>query len=174
LGYYLYFCPVIFLQGTKNKKMENKIFKTLRVVNTLLIVVVVCFIFTLLAFAMMPSQAETAAAGATTGANPVAPAPAALSAEATKGKEIFTNNCAACHASTDEVVVGPGLKGIESRRDAAWVEKWVQNPQKVLAGGDKYANDLFKKFNGTQMTAFPNLGTEDIKNILAFLKESNP
>jgi len=153
--------------------MENKIFKTLRVVNTLLIVVVVCFIFTLLAFAMMPSQAETAAAG--TGTNVVAdPAPAALSAEATKGKEIFTNNCAACHASTDEVVVGPGLKGIESRRDAAWVEKWVQNPQKVLAGGDKYANDLFKKFNGTQMTAFPNLGTEDIKNILAFLKESNP
>jgi hypothetical protein len=67
LGYYLYFCPVIFLQGTKNKKMENKIFKTLRVVNTLLIVVVVCFIFTLLAFAMMPSQAETAAAGTTTG-----------------------------------------------------------------------------------------------------------
>jgi biotin transporter BioY len=76
LGYYLYFCPAIFLQGTKNKKMENKIFKTLRVVNTLLIVVVVCFIFTLLAFAMMPSQAETAAAG--TGTNVVAdPAPAA-------------------------------------------------------------------------------------------------
>ncbi|MFY7826521.1 MAG: c-type cytochrome [Flectobacillus sp.] len=154
--------------------MENKIFKTLRIVNTLLIVVVACFVFTLLAFVMMPNQAETAAAGGSGSQNPVTPVAAALSAEATKGKEIFTNNCASCHASTDEVVVGPGLKGIETRRDAAWVEKWVQNPQKVLASGDKYANDLFKKFNGTQMTAFPNLGTEDIKNILAYVKESNP
>ncbi|WP_026995081.1 c-type cytochrome [Flectobacillus major] len=153
--------------------MENKIFKTLRFINTLLIVVVVCFIFTLLAFVMLPKQ-ETATTA--TGGAPIAAAPAGpdlSNPEIAKGKEVFTNNCSACHAVSDEVVVGPGLKGIDSRRDLAWITKWVQNPQKVIASGDKYANDIFKKFNGTQMTAFPNLGEEDIKGVLAFIKASN-
>lgn len=150
--------------------MENKIFKTLKVVNTLLIVVVLCFIFTLMAFLLLPKGGDVAAA-ANVAAAPAKPAGPDLSDPAVaKGKEIFTNNCSACHAPTDEVVVGPGLKGIETRRDLAWITKWVQNPQKVLASGDKYANDLFKKFNGTQMTAFPNLGEEDIKSLLAYIK----
>jgi hypothetical protein len=61
------------------------------------------------------------------------------------GEQIFKNNCATCHATTDEVVVGPGLKGILERRPIEWIIKWVNNPQKVIKSGDKYAVDLYEK-----------------------------
>lgn len=86
-----------------------------------------------------------------------------------QGEAIFNNNCATCHAKTDEIVVGPGLKGIAKRRPIDWIVKWVNNPQTVISRGDKYAIDLYNKFNKTQMTAFPNLKNEDVKAILAYI-----
>jgi cytochrome c2 len=92
-----------------------------------------------------------------------------LNDEQKHGQELFTNNCTSCHAASDEVVIGPGLKGISQRRPIDWIVKWVHNPQAVIASGDKYAVDLYNKFNKTQMTAFPNLKDEDIKAILAYI-----
>ena len=93
----------------------------------------------------------------------------ALTDEQKHGQELFTNNCASCHAITDEAVVGPGLKGATIRRPVEWILTWVKNPQKVIAGGDKYAVDLYNKYNKAQMTAFPNFKDEDIKSILAYI-----
>ena len=93
----------------------------------------------------------------------------ALTDEQKHGQELFTNNCASCHAITDETVVGPGLKGVTTRRPVDWILTWVKNPQKVIAGGDKYAVDLYNKYNKAQMTAFPNFKNEDIKSILAYI-----
>jgi cytochrome c2 len=96
-----------------------------------------------------------------------------LTDEQKHGQELFANNCASCHNITDEVAVGPGLKGITTRRPVEWIVTWVNNPQKVIASGDKYAVDLFNKFNKTQMTAFPNLKEEDVKAILAYIDSGN-
>jgi mono/diheme cytochrome c family protein len=85
------------------------------------------------------------------------------------GEQIFKNNCATCHATTDEVVVGPGLKGILERRPIEWIIKWVNNPQKVIKSGDKYAVDLYEKFNHAEMTPYPNLKREEIVSILAYI-----
>ncbi|WP_337041556.1 c-type cytochrome [Emticicia sp. 17c] len=90
-----------------------------------------------------------------------------------KGETLFKNNCAQCHAPTNEQVVGPGLAGIESRRDFAWLKKWINNPMGVVASGDKYAVELFNKFNKTQMTAFPNFTDDDVKAILAYVKSAS-
>jgi cbb3-type cytochrome oxidase cytochrome c subunit len=86
------------------------------------------------------------------------------------GKELFDKNCISCHSSRDEMVVGPGLRGITQRRSEEWIVKWVQNPQKVLDGGDKYANDLYLKFNKASMTPFPDLSKEDIGAMLAYIE----
>ncbi|RFS18045.1 cytochrome c [Emticicia sp. C21] len=96
-----------------------------------------------------------------------------LSSIAIKGKALFKDNCAQCHAPTNEQIVGPGLADIESRRDIGWLRKWIRNPQKVLDSKDKYANALYEKFNRTQMTAFPNFTDEDIDAILKYLAESD-
>ena len=93
--------------------------------------------------------------------------------DAAEGETLFKNNCAACHASTDEVLVGPGLKGISERRPIEWIVKWVHNPQAVIASGDKYANDLYNKFNKAAMTPYPNFSEAQIKGIIAYIDASN-
>lgn len=89
------------------------------------------------------------------------------------GEALFKNNCKQCHSAEDKIVVGPGLKGIEDRRDFAWLKAWIQNPDKVIKSGDKYAVDLFNKFNKLQMTAFPAYGDKEIHDILAYVKKAN-
>jgi mono/diheme cytochrome c family protein len=99
----------------------------------------------------------------------VSAAPAG-SGDVAKGEGLFKNNCAQCHAVTAEVVVGPGLAGIEERRDYAWLKNWINNPMGVIGSGDKYANELYLKYNKTQMTAFAAFGDDEIKSILAYVK----
>jgi Cytochrome c len=66
-------------------------------------------------------------------------------------------------------VIGPGLKGISQRRDLDWITKWVQNSGNVIKSGDKYANEIFNKYNKIQMTNFDKLSDEDIKSIVAYI-----
>lgn len=108
------------------------------------------------------AQDSTAAAGA---------APAG-GGDAAKGESLFKNNCAQCHAVTDERVVGPGLKGATTRQDMAWITKWVKNSQAVIASGDPYAVKLYNEYSKAQMTSFPNLSEDDIKGIFAYVDQA--
>ena len=98
---------------------------------------------------------------------------ATFAQDAAEGETLFKNNCAACHNTSDEVLVGPGLKGISERRPIEWIVKWVHNPQAVIASGDKYANDLYNKFNKAAMTPYPNFTDAQIKSIVAYVDASN-
>jgi len=111
------------------------------------------------------AQDSTAAAGA-------APAAAAGGGDAAKGEALFKNNCAQCHAVTDEKVVGPGLKGATTRNSIEWITKWVHNSQAVIASGDPYAVKIYNEYNKAQMTAFPNLSEDDIKGIFAYVDQA--
>jgi cytochrome c2 len=115
----------------------------------------------LLGTGVYAQEAEAAAETSSGSGDPVA------------GETLFKNNCKQCHAFDDKIVVGPGLKGIEDRRDFEWIKKWIQNPDKVVQSGDKYAVDLFNKFNKLQMTAFPSYGDTEVQNILAYVKKAN-
>ncbi len=86
-----------------------------------------------------------------------------------EGEQIYKNNCSTCHAVTDEVVVGPGLKGILQRRTIDWIVPWVHNPQAVIASGDKYAVDLYNKYNKAQMTAYPGYSAAQITSVIAYI-----
>lgn len=101
-----------------------------------------------------------------------APAAAAAGVDLAKGESIFKNNCAQCHAVTDEVIVGPGLKGSTSRHDADWLVKWVRNSQAMIAAGDEYGVMIYNKYNKAQMTSFPNLSVEDINTLFAYVDAS--
>ncbi|MEZ4803341.1 MAG: cytochrome c3 family protein [Gelidibacter sp.] len=92
-----------------------------------------------------------------------------------KGKALFNANCAACH-KLDKPMTGPALRNVEALleeegKDRQWIYDWVHNSAGVLKSGDAYANALFKEYNNTAMTAFPQLSTEDIDNILAYTAE---
>lgn len=86
-----------------------------------------------------------------------------------QGKTLFNNNCSACHAVTNEVVVGPGLQGINERRPLDWLINWIHNPQKMIESGDQYSVDLYNKFNKQIMPAFADLTDQEVQSILAYV-----
>ena len=85
------------------------------------------------------------------------------------GENLFKVNCAQCHVTGDNVVIGPGLKDILKRRNEAWLIPWIRNSQAMIKSGDAYAVKLFEQYNKTVMPTFP-LKDDEIKAILAYVK----
>ncbi len=90
-----------------------------------------------------------------------------------KGKTIFNVNCASCHA-LDRKMTGPMLRNVETRLaeeeglDREWLNTWIRNSAGMIKSGDAYANKIYNEYNGTAMTAFPQLSEQDITDILAY------
>lgn len=117
------------------------------------------------------AQDSTAAGG---GGPAMATPAAAGGGDAEKGKVLFTNNCAQCHAVTEEIVVGPGLKGIQQRAPGKdWLYKWIRNSSALVATGDPYAVQVFNKYQKIQMANFPNLTDSDIDGILTYIDKAS-
>ncbi len=93
--------------------------------------------------------------------------------DAGKGKALFNQNCAACHA-LGRKMTGPALANVETRLseneglDREWLYKWIKNSPGMIKSGDSYANKIYAEYNQAAMTAFPTLSNEDIDNILAY------
>jgi cytochrome c2 len=96
-----------------------------------------------------------------------------LKGDAKKGETLFKTNCTACHA-LDKQVVGPALGGVvdrlkkEQNLGVDWFQKWIKDNKAFRATGDKYANEVFNKFNKVEMQVFPNLSEQDIADILEY------
>lgn len=119
-------------------------------------------------------EKPTEAAAAPVAAAPAAAATAPASGgDAAKGKELFNTNCAACH-NLDKKMTGPALRGVANKYDKAWLYKWINNSSALIASGDAKAKKVFEENNKTVMTAFPQLSTTDIDNIIAYTSEPKP
>jgi mono/diheme cytochrome c family protein len=91
------------------------------------------------------------------------------SASAQDGKALFQANCASCHNPIKDAT-GPALQGVDKRVPSKeWLHNWVHNSAKVIASGDKYANEIYNKWGKTAMTAFPNLSTQEIDAIVTYV-----
>lgn len=88
--------------------------------------------------------------------------------DAAAGAAIFKQKCTACHA-LGKVVIGPDLKGVDSRYDEAWLIKWIKNAPALVASGDPQAVKA-AEFSPAAMSSFPELSDDDVKNILAYVK----
>ncbi|MEX0290434.1 MAG: c-type cytochrome, partial [Flavobacteriaceae bacterium] len=107
---------------------------------------------------------EVAADGDASGGDPV------------KGKQLFNQNCAACHA-LERKMTGPALANVEARLaedeglDKEWLYTWIKNSPGMIADGDAYATKIYAEYNQAAMTAFPTLSDQDIDDILAYTAE---
>ncbi|MGH2593451.1 MAG: c-type cytochrome [Anaerolineae bacterium] len=83
---------------------------------------------------------------------------------AAKGKQIFNQNCATCHAlSPDTIIVGPSLAGIASRAGSRlpdtdarqYLELSILKPDAYIVQGfsDTMPKDLGKKLTGEELDA---------------------
>lgn len=126
----------------------------------------------MLTFSFSSFSQATPQAAATTAA-PTAAAPAAATGgDAAAGKALFNSNCAACH-KLDAKSTGPALRGVKEKHDMAWIYDWVHNSSAVIKSGDPKAVALFAEYKSV-MTAFPQLSTTDIDNIIAYTSEPKP
>ena len=95
------------------------------------------------------------------------------------GKQLFNQNCAACHA-LNRKMTGPALANVEQRLyedeglNKEWLYTWIKNPAGMISSGDSYANRIYNEYNKAAMTAFPTLSNADIDNILAYTAAPAP
>lgn len=85
------------------------------------------------------------------------------------GSDMFRANCGACHTVGKGKLVGPDLKGVETRHTEAWILKWVKGSQAMVQAGDKDAVKLFADNNSITMPDQP-LNDDEIKSVLAYIK----
>ena len=83
------------------------------------------------------------------------------------GKKIFNANCASCHKLQGKLI-GPELGAVEDRRANDWLKAWIKDNAALRASGDADAIAIFNEYNGSVMTAFPQLSDADIDAILAY------
>ena len=76
--------------------------------------------------------------------------------------------CKACHTIGGGKLVGPDLKGITERRDEAWLIKFIQNSQALVAAGDETAVKVFNENSKIPMPAH-NLTDDQVKGILKYI-----
>jgi len=51
---------------------------------------------------------------------------------ATKGEAVAGTKCTSCHKLTEEKLVGPGWKGVTSRRTPHWIMNFITNPDPMI------------------------------------------
>lgn len=92
-----------------------------------------------------------------------------------RGEELFRTRCASCHtigAEKDSLAalrsIGPDLAGVTKVRERAWLERWLKEPDRLLAEKDPIATALFERYN---RIAMPNLRLSrvDIEALVAYL-----
>ena len=74
---------------------------------------------------------------------------------AQSGEELFTTSCVACHTTTNDRLVGPGLAGVQDRRDREWLLSFITEPDRMISDGDTIATRLLAEY----AVPMPNLGT---------------
>lgn len=93
-------------------------------------------------------------------------------ASAADGKTVFKQNCAVCHALSDQKITGPGLKGVADRVPKGdWLFNWVKNNEKLIKAGDPYAVKVFNDNSHTSMTVFEGVvSDDDLKAVVEYIK----
>ncbi len=96
-----------------------------------------------------------------------------------KGETLFRSRCASCHtigpeedAGADKRRLGPDLLGVTRKRDAAWLTRWLKEPDKMLAEKDPTVMAMLAEYNNVPM---PNLRLSDvdIQNLLSYMEEES-
>jgi len=88
-------------------------------------------------------------------------------------EEYFATNCVSCHTIGGGRLTGPDLKNVLDRKDKAWLEKFIQNPQGTINSGDAYASKLLKEARGVVMPTIANMNPAMARALLKFIKDES-
>jgi protein SCO1/2 len=74
--------------------------------------------------------------------------------DTSQGIYLFRTRCASCHTIGQGDRLGPDLRGVVGSRDHAWLLRWIQNPDRMIAARDPIALQLMGRYRNLPM---PNL-----------------
>jgi hypothetical protein len=86
---------------------------------------------------------------------------------------LFRDQCSSCHFIHYEGRYAPALGSVSKRLPREWLIPFIQNSQKVIRGGDKYAQDLFDRYHKRVMVPMEFLTEDDITDILNYIAFSS-
>ncbi len=91
-------------------------------------------------------------------------------AMAESGEKIQSVKCSSCHKLTDEKLVGPGWKGVTSRRKPEWIMNFISNPDPMIDKDPELQAQL-----ELCLVRMPNQGLTDIdaRHILEFMRKND-
>jgi protein SCO1/2 len=91
------------------------------------------------------------------------------------GEYLFRNRCASCHgigASAASERIGPDLLDVTRRRERAWLERWLAEPDVMLEEKDPIAVALHEQYGQLTM---PNmrLSEKDVGDLVGYLERES-
>jgi len=92
-------------------------------------------------------------------------------ARAQDAAAFFKQNCVSCHTIGGGRLTGPDLKDVTTRRDHAWLLRFVSDPKALIDSGDPVATQLFQEARGVLMPTLPGL-TPDMVDAIILLIEA--
>ena len=89
---------------------------------------------------------------------------------ARKGEEASGVKCASCHKMTDERLVGPGWKGVTTRRTPHWIMNFITNPDPMIEKDPELQAQL-----EICLVRMPNqnLNDDEARSILEFMRKND-
>lgn len=91
-------------------------------------------------------------------------------AMAAEGEKIQGVKCSSCHKHTDEKLVGPGWKGVTTRRKPEWILNFITNPDPMIDKDPAVQTQL-----EICLVRMPNQGLndEEARNVLEFMRKND-
>ncbi len=89
---------------------------------------------------------------------------------AAAGEAVQSVKCVACHRLTEEKLVGPGWKGVTTRRKPEWIMNFITNPDPMIEKDPVIQAQL-----ELCLVRMPNqnLSDTDARNILEFMRKND-
>ncbi len=92
-------------------------------------------------------------------------------ARESRGAYLYRSRCSSCHQGVGDGdnPLGPDLVGVTERRERAWLERWLAEPDVMLEEEDAIAMELLRRYDGIVM---PNLrlGEEDVAALIDYME----
>ncbi|HAA16935.1 MAG TPA: hypothetical protein DCE41_36565 [Cytophagales bacterium] len=86
-----------------------------------------------------------------------------------EGEGLFYANCYACHRIHADWT-GPSLAGVTERRSKLWLYDFIWDNNRLVKRGDQQAIELIEAWNGSVMTRFEWMTTDQLEAILKYIE----
>lgn len=92
--------------------------------------------------------------------------------DTSNGAYLYRTRCRSCHTIGEGDRLGPDLAGVVSSRPQAWLERWIREPDVMIAEGDPTARAMLPRYRNLPM---PNLGLSraDVAAVVTYLREQD-